>query len=176
MASARSSTLTLAVVLDHAVADEVAQKPGSDDLEQVRDGDVRDARQGVEHRLPVGTSDKNSIQRDEVKVWIQFEVSGNPLYDGDGTALATAGTFDFHAPAVPAEDRVDEDARDRPQQAAIVREPGAQGVRHGKDKRNPFMDGCCATPRAQGIDGGQVNYDPGSLKPCAHLKRRTGPT
>ena len=43
------SGLTLAVVLGHAVTDEVAQQPGADDLQEVRRGGVGDARQGVEH-------------------------------------------------------------------------------------------------------------------------------
>jgi hypothetical protein len=54
------------VVLDDVVADQVAQEPGADDLHQVRDSDVRDARQGVEHRLAAWTSDKDSIQSDDV--------------------------------------------------------------------------------------------------------------
>jgi hypothetical protein len=66
--------LPLAVVLDDAATDEVAQKPGADDLEQVRHGDIRDARQSVEHWLAVGTSHEDSIQGDEVYVGIQFEV------------------------------------------------------------------------------------------------------
>jgi hypothetical protein len=52
------------VVLDDAAADEVAQEPGADDLQQVRDGGVGDARQGVKHGLAVGASDENSIERD----------------------------------------------------------------------------------------------------------------
>jgi hypothetical protein len=67
-------------------------------------------------------------------VRIQFEVGGCPLHDGHGTTLAAGGAFDFHAAAIPAKHRVDEDARDRTQQAAIVGEPGAQGVGHGEDK------------------------------------------
>ena len=50
------------VLLDDVVADQVAQEPGADDLEQVRDSDIGDARQGVEHRLAVcGTSHEDSI-------------------------------------------------------------------------------------------------------------------
>ena len=40
----------------------------------------------------------------------------------------------------------------------------------------PFIDGCSANPTAQGIDGAQVNHDPGSLKPCADRNRKACPT
>ena len=43
----------IGVGLDDAAADEEAHHTGADDLEQVGDGRVRDARQGVEHRLAV---------------------------------------------------------------------------------------------------------------------------
>jgi hypothetical protein len=50
---------------DHAAPHQVAQKPGADDLEQVRDGGVGDARQGVEHGL-ARTSGKDAVQGDDV--------------------------------------------------------------------------------------------------------------
>ena len=67
-------------------------------------------------------------------MWIELEVGGNPLHDGHGTALAAGRAFELHAAAVPAEDGIDEDARDRAQQAAIVGESRAQGVRNGEDE------------------------------------------
>jgi hypothetical protein len=71
----------------------------------------------VKHGLAVGASDENSIERDEVQVWIELEVGGNPLHDGRGTALAAGRAFDLHAAAVPPEDGIDEDARDRHRRA-----------------------------------------------------------
>jgi len=41
---------------------------------------------------------------------------------------------------------------------------------------NQFIDGCSASPTAQGIDGAQVSHDPGSLKPCADRNHRVCPT
>ena len=46
----------------------------------------------------------------------------------------------------------------------------------GPNEGNQFMDGCSASRTAQGIDGAQVNHDPGSLKPCADRNRRACPT
>jgi hypothetical protein len=37
---------------------------------------------------------------------------------------------------------------------------------------NQFIDGCSATPAGQGMDGAQVNHDPGSLQRCADRDRR----
>jgi hypothetical protein len=51
---AEEAGLSLAVVLDHPAAHQVAQEPGADDLQQVRDGGVGDARQGMEHGLALG--------------------------------------------------------------------------------------------------------------------------
>jgi hypothetical protein len=69
------ASLPLAVVLDDMAADQVAQEPGADDLQQVSDGDVGDARQGVEHGLAVsGTSHEDSIQHDGMKVRMKFQV------------------------------------------------------------------------------------------------------
>jgi hypothetical protein len=73
--------------LDQAAAEQVAQKPSADDLEQVRHGDIRDARQGVEH----GIAHEDSIQHERMKVRMKFQVGGNPLHDGHGTALAAGG-------------------------------------------------------------------------------------
>ncbi len=42
------------------------------------------------------------------------------------------------------------------------------------NKRKPFMDGCSASPTAQGIDGPQVKHDPGSLKTWGKGHTRAG--
>ena len=86
------------VVLDDVVAHQVAQEPGADDLQQVRDGNVGDARQGVEHRFAIGgPRHEGSIQHDGMKMGMKFQVGGNPLYDGHGTTLAVGCAFDCHA-------------------------------------------------------------------------------
>jgi hypothetical protein len=73
------ASLPLAVVLDDMAADQVAQEPGADDLQQVSDGDVGDARQGVEHRLAVvGARHEDSIQHDRMKVR-QANSYGGPI-------------------------------------------------------------------------------------------------
>jgi hypothetical protein len=63
------SGLALAVALDHAAANQVSQQPGANDREQVGDGDVRDARQSVEHGYAVaagGDSYEDTMQDDGV--------------------------------------------------------------------------------------------------------------
>ena len=63
----------IGVGLDDAAADEEPHHTGADDLEQIRDGRVRDAGQGVEHGLAVaavGAGHEHSIQKHGMQVGI----------------------------------------------------------------------------------------------------------
>ena len=53
-------------------ANEEPQQSGADDLQQIRDGDVGDARQAVEHKLAVasvGSGHEDSVQDDVTARW-----------------------------------------------------------------------------------------------------------
>jgi len=52
---------------------------------------------------------------------VQFQVGACPLHDGHGSAATPDGSLDLHAAVVPTQNRVDEDAADRPEVIASRR-------------------------------------------------------
>ena len=114
------------VSVDDAKTDEKSHHAGADDLQQIRDGCVRDAGQGVEHGLAIaaaavatvaaiGASHEDSIQKHGMQMRVQLHVGACPLHDSHGSAATPDGSLDLHAAPVPTQNRVDEDARDHRQ-------------------------------------------------------------
>jgi hypothetical protein len=57
---------------------------------------------------------EHSIQEHGMQVGIQLQVGACPLHDGHGSAATSLGSLELHVAAVPTQDRIDEDAGDRP--------------------------------------------------------------
>jgi hypothetical protein len=93
----------------------------------------------------------------------ELEVGGRPLHDGHGAALAAGRAFELHAAAVPPEDGVDEDARDRAQQAAIVRESRAQGVGYCEDELSEPDGGNHVSEQVEGGRGHATTHARGGV-------------
>jgi hypothetical protein len=79
-------------------------------------------RQRAKHRLAVGPEDIAAIEEHGVDVGVALEVRARSLHDRDASARA-------RALLVEREHHRQQDARDLPEQLAIVGEPVPHGVR-----------------------------------------------
>ena len=77
-----------------------------------------------------GASHEDSIQKHGMKVRMKFEVGGSSLHDGHGAAATSSSPLDFHAAAIPTQNRIDEDSRHRAEEGTVIRQSRAQGVGH----------------------------------------------
>jgi hypothetical protein len=110
------------VDVDDVATLEIREEARAGDLERIGHVSGRKSRKSPELKTAVGGRGVHAVQEDDVEVRIQLQVGGSALHGDDGTALDALARAGAEAASVPAEDGVDEDARDGAEELAVEAE------------------------------------------------------